>query len=183
LPFGASPPEKKHHYAVVLHVTGDGVQCYSVDNFVVRPHVLAVGKDISAGNYLEQTTPTKWSGTHFEPMTPEEQNQFRDSSQTIPAGPAYDNVGGWSRRTVGGEVVGRSPTAYTESNAEVTIALDGKPLTFTMNSGFISHEAFIDLSHPGHAPERIWQLDENARRVSAETYNTLFGSDRISENR
>lgn len=98
-PYGASPPEEKHYYTVVLHITPQAIQRYYFDNFKVSD-VFAVEKNISVGNYLAQTGPMKWSGTHFEPMTPDEEKELQDGSKMIPAGPAYDNIGGWSKRKV-----------------------------------------------------------------------------------
>ena len=179
-PFGASSPEKKHYYAVVLHITSETVQRYSFDNFQ-SGNVFAVGKTISAGGFLNETTPMKWSGTHFEPMTSTEEKEWRDGGRVIPPGPAYDNIAGWSKRTVGGEVVRESSTDYAEKDAEATIELGGKPFTFRMNSGFISHEPFIDLLRPGHAPERIWHLNENPERVNKATYEQIFGNGAVSK--
>ncbi|MFZ0277185.1 MAG: hypothetical protein WA254_04130 [Candidatus Sulfotelmatobacter sp.] len=173
-PFGASEPEKKHYYAVVLHITQEAVQRYTFDNFWYGG-VFPVGKTISAGNYLDATR-TKWSGTHFEPMTPAEEKEWREGAQMIPPGPAYDNIAGWSNRKAGGEVVRESSTHFIETNAEATIELGGKPLTLRMNSGFISHEAFIDLLRQGHAPERVWHLNENPERVNKATYEQIFGN-------
>src|ERR1035438_6807085 len=34
-PFGASQPEKKRNYAIVLHITPEAIQRYSFDNFDV----------------------------------------------------------------------------------------------------------------------------------------------------
>lgn len=172
-PFGASGPEAKHYYAVVLHITPETVQRYTFDNFRYGG-VVPVGKTISAGNYLDAAR-TRWSGTNFEPMTPTEEKEWVEGARVIPPGPAYDNVAGWSKRTVGGEVVRESSTDFVEKDSEATIQLGGKPVTLSMNSGFISHEAFIDLLRPQHAPERIWHLNENSYGVSKSTYKRIFG--------
>jgi hypothetical protein len=50
-------------------------------------------------------------------------------------------------------------------------------MTFIMNSGYDSHEAFIDLLRPGKSPERIWHLNERPERVSGATYKQIFGND------
>jgi hypothetical protein len=179
-PFGASEPEEKHYYEVVLHIAPETIQRYTFDNFQ-SGNVLAVGKTISAGGFLNETTPMKWSGTNFEPMTPAEENELREEARMTPAGPAYDNIAGWSRRTVGGEVVRESSTDYSEKDAEATIELGGQPLTFRMNSGFIRHEAYIDLLRPGHAPERIWHLNQNSYRVNKATYKRIFGNGPVGQ--
>jgi hypothetical protein len=178
-PFGASGPEKKHYYAVVLRITPETVQRYTFDNFQYGG-VFPVGKTISAGNYLDATR-TKWSGANFEPMTPTEEKEWRDGGRLIPPGPAYDNIAGWSKRAVGGEVVRESSTESIEKDAEATIELGGSPLTIRMNSGFISHEAFIDVLRPGRAPERIWQLNENPYRVNKATYKRIFGNGPVGQ--
>jgi len=179
-PFGASGPEKKHYHAVVLRITPETVQRYTFDNFQ-SGNVFAVGKTISAGGLLNETTPMKWSGAHFEPMTPAEEKEWRDGARAIPPGPAYDNVAGWSKRKVGGEVVRESSTDYSENDAQATIELGGQRLIFRMNSGFVSHEAYIDLLRPGRAPERIWHLNENPERVSKATYKRIFGNGPVSQ--
>jgi hypothetical protein len=121
----------------------------------------------------------KWSETHFELASPEEQLEVRTAlaSGKIPAGPKYDNVDGWSKRGAAGEVTSETPTTgFTENDAKVSVTLDGKPLTFLMNSGFISHQSYIDLSRPGQPTERIWSLDGRTRRVSGAEYERIFGS-------
>jgi hypothetical protein len=136
-----------------------------------------LGKGIIYAGDLDGTQkgPMKWMGTHFEPATPAEKNEVRDALDNggIPASPKYDNIGGWSRRMV----VGDTSNGTLEKNAEVTVELEGKPMTFTMNSGYFDHEAFIDLSRPGKTPEKIWYLNERALRVSNATYSQIFGKD------
>jgi hypothetical protein len=50
-------------------------------------------------------------------------------------------------------------------------------MTFTMNSGYVDHDAFIDLSRAGKNPDRIWHLNERAVRVSNATDKRIFGND------
>jgi hypothetical protein len=179
LPFGASQPNNKHYYMVVLRVTPDNIARYSIDNFWSGSPPSVFGGSIYTGNMLNSRPgPMKWSGTDFESVGLEEQKELQKAivSGELPATPKYDNVGGWSRRMVGGEVERKSPTGYTEEDAKLTIQLDGKPLTFLMNSGFIGRKAYIDLQRPGYAPERIWYLDEKSRRINAATYKRIFGS-------
>ena len=47
-----------------------------------------------------------------------------------------------------------------------------------MNSGFITHQAFIDLIRAGEAPQRIWYLDQRTHRVSRAEYEKTFSSKR-----
>jgi hypothetical protein len=166
-PFGASPPDGKHYYGVVLHITPEAIQHYSFDNFEVGD-VFAVGETISAGTFPDVPRPMKWSGTHFEPMTSEEEKRLRDGAQKIPPGPSYDDIAGWSKRKV--DLV--SPE---DKDTEITIELGGRPLTLRMHSGFTDHEARIGLRRPGIPSETIWHLNENSRRVSKDTYKHTFG--------
>jgi hypothetical protein len=105
-PFGASAPDNKHYYTVVLHITSEATQPYSVDSLHLAPVSFAVGQQIYAGDSDgTQKGPMKWSGTNFEPATSAEQNEIRDAVNNggIPATPKYDNIRGWSRRMVVGD--------------------------------------------------------------------------------
>jgi hypothetical protein len=155
-PFGASAPRDSHLSVLVLDVTPDSVQRYSADNFWLSS-VEPSGGVLYTGNSLGKGELLKWSSDHFEPATAEEIARGQSASRhgEIPPGPSYDNVEGWSKRTVAGDVIRNSPTDYAERDSKVTIELDGKPLTFVMNSGFISHYAYIELVRPEKTPERI----------------------------
>lgn len=178
-PFGASAPTKKHFHVVVLHITPEAIQHYSIDDFQIGSPAYAMGQDLYAGNLVGLDGPMKWSGTHFEPASAAEQKEILDAYKKgkISTSPSYDNIDGWSRRPVAGPVISNSPNVATEKNAEVTVGLRGMPMTFTMNSGFVDHEAFIDLSRPGKSPEKIWHLSERPERFSGATYKQLFGND------
>jgi len=75
---------------------------------------------------------------------------------------------------VGGQVEQKSPHEYVENDEKMTIELGGEPLTLIMNSGFVSRHAYIDLLRPGHPSERVWDLNENSRRVDGATYRQIF---------
>jgi hypothetical protein len=166
-PFGASPPKNKHYYATVLHITPGSVEHFTVDNFRIGSPAFPVGQNVYAGNLLAETGPMKWYGSHFQVTTPEEKEEVRKALQLIPPGPNYDNVGGWSKRAIDLVSPGKGD--------QITIQIAGKPITFTIQSGFTSSEAFIDLTRSAQAPERIWQLDEKTKRVSLDTYKQIFG--------
>jgi hypothetical protein len=186
-PFATSLPSDKHFSVLALHVTPDLVQHYSVDNFRLGSAPEPFHGMLYAGNMLPGGGLLKWSRTQFEPITPEEAGKYyqyaRELPKGPPAGPSYDNVEGWSKRTVGGDVIRESPTNYVENNSTATIELGGKLLTFILNSGFISHEAYIDLIRPGQPPERIWHLDEHMHRVSRAEYYKVFGNRSVSNQR
>jgi hypothetical protein len=176
-PFGASAPNDSHRSVLVLRVTRNAVERYFVDDFYLGS-LSVVGQNIYGGNLNggKDGFLMKWSGTHFEPSSPEEQRSVQSAlgSGKAPPGPSYDNIDGWSKRAVAGDVIRESPTVYTEKDAKVSITLDGEPLTFVMNSGFIDHVAYIDLSRPGQPPERIWYLDERSHRVNRAEYDSTF---------
>jgi hypothetical protein len=179
-PFGASGADDKHSYSEVLQVTPDAVQRHSFDNMKFdSPNV--VGQTIYVGGYQDDGKGglMKWSETQFEWASPEEELAVRTArtSGKIPTGPKFDDVDGWSKRAAAGEVTSETPTTgFAEKDAKVSVTLDGKPLTFVMNSGYISHEAYIDLSRPGQPNERIWYLDGRTHRISRAEYEHIFGS-------
>lgn len=181
-PFGASAPRDSRLSVLVLDVTPNSVRRYSVDNFRLSS-VEPSGGVLYTGNSLGKGELLKWSGDHFEPATAQEiagvQSAVRHGE--IPPGPSYDNVEGWSKRTVAGDVIRNSPTDYTERDSRVPIELDGKPLTLVMNSGFVSHYAYIDIVRPQQAPERIWSLDEQSHAVGKKQYEGIFKDQEVSK--
>ena len=114
----------------------------------------------------------KWSGDHFERTSVEEQNALRTahSSCRIPAGPSYENIDGWSKTGA----AGKAGMLSGEEDARVEIHVNGKPATLVMNSGFITHQAFIDTIRPGETLQRIWYLDERIHRVTRTEYLHTF---------
>jgi hypothetical protein len=176
-PFGASTQADKHHYLVVLHITPDSIEHYSVDNFYLGSPPVPLGENIYATNLLDAQPQTlKWGGGNFAPATPADLAELRDiGTGTIATTPSYDNIAGWSRRLIGGEVLRESAgSGLIEKDSNLTIQLDGKPFVFAMNSGYASHDAYVDLTRPGHPQERIWSLDLKSKRVNTAVYNRTF---------
>lgn len=175
LPFGVPTPDEKHESLLILEITPNGFQQYLLNNFWIAggpypfPGILYLG--YHDGKLM------KWGGNRLEAATPEEAEQYHKyvvSPTGLPMGSDYDRVEGWSTRALAGELVGKSPTTYVEKDSKVTIEVDGKQLTFLMNSDPIGHEAHIDLINGGQLPQRIWQLDEGIRWVSRAEYNRIF---------
>lgn len=96
----------------------------SIDNFWLGS-VSPFQGVLYAGNMLPGGTLMKWSGTQFERPSPDEANRFYANAANLPAGPSYDNVEGWSKRTAAGEVTSESPTKFQEKDAKVTVQLGG----------------------------------------------------------
>jgi hypothetical protein len=175
LPFGVPTPDEKHESLLVLHVTPSGVQHYLLDNFWIGSGPYPFRGVLYLGYHDGKLM--KWSGSRLEPATPEEAEQYHKyiNNLTGPAvGASYDHVEGWSSRALAGEVVSESPTTYVEKDSKVTIEVDGKQLTFLMNSDPISREAHIDLINGDQSPQRIWQLDGGVHWVSAAEYKRIF---------
>jgi len=176
-PFGVPTPDNKHSSVLVLRVTQTAVQQYYTDNFAIGGGPQPFRGTLYAGNTLRGGL-MKWSGTHFDTATPEELeelHQYLAASPTIPlAKPDYDGVQGWSKRTLAGQFTTESPTVPVEKDSTVTVEVEGKQLTFVMNSGFVSGKAYVDLEREGQAAERIWSLDEQPRRVSSIEYSRIF---------
>jgi hypothetical protein len=175
---GAPNPTDKHFSVLVLQVTPGSIQRYEIQNFWLGSDPSPFEGNLYAGNMLSRGRFVKWTGTGFEPATPLEAQEYREYALKLPSGPPtgldFDNVEGWSKRALGGDVVRKSPTDYVERDAIVTIDLAGAPLTLTMNSGFIGREAYIDLQRPGESSARVWSLDERPRRVSRAEYSRIF---------
>ena len=174
-PLGASGPEDSHCSMLVLHVTPDSTQQYTIDNFCSTGIEPLQGVFYS-GNRMPGGQIMKWSGERFEPTTAEEQEKLQHAmlSGQIPPGPSYNDVEGWSKRPVVGEIVTKPLNITVEEDSKVTVEIGGEQLTFVMNSGFISHHAYVDLIRPGQPPERIWHLDGAPHRISGSEYNRIF---------
>lgn len=171
---GVAQPNEQHFSLVVLRVTPTSVQRYTADN--IRPSgIEPFDGALYTGNMLPGGTLMKWSGTSFEPVSPDEAKRYYANVHKLPTGPSFDNVGGWSMRTAAGEVLSTSPTDYVEKDAKVTLSLDGEEMTFVMNSGYISYQASVDLLRPGKPAERIWQFNERPHMISRAEYQRLFG--------
>lgn len=174
-PFGASSPSDKHSSVEVLRITPDTVQSYVADNINAGGMFDPFGKNVYTRD-MNTGVLMKWSGKRFEPAGQEDQQAFEEASSAgnVPPGPRYDNAQGWSKRAVVGDIIEKSPNAYVENDVKVAVTIGGVPLTFNMNSGYIDHQAYIDVSRPGEAPKRIWSLDERSRRVGSAEYERIF---------
>lgn len=172
-PFGASAASDKQSSLLVICVTPDSIQRYTISHFWPARFAPLSGV-LYVGNMLPGGALMKWSGTQLEPTTDIERSQLQLALQTgrLPSGPSYDNIEGWSKRAVVGDVVGASSSV--EKDSSVTVELGGVQLTFVMNSGFVDHEAHVDLVRPDHPSQRVWSLNERPRRVSRAEYESIF---------
>lgn len=181
-PFGAPTPDEKHLSVLVLHVTLGGVKQYTIDNCWLGSGPEPFHGELYAANMITGKD-MKWSYDHFEPISEEKQlslqaalrgdnNYFKST-----AGPSYDHVEGWSKRTVAGNFIYKTEnnrTVSIENDSRLTIKVAGQNLTFLMNSGFVTRHGYIDLVRSGQPPERIWRWDEYPHLVSRAEYDRIF---------
>jgi hypothetical protein len=176
IPFGASSPEDKSSSAVVFRIAPGNLRRFDFDDMNLDSPD-AIGQNIYVGNAENNGGLLKWSGDHFERASVDEQSalQTARASGRIPAGPGYENVDGWSKCAAAGKVGTNALHTYVEEDARVVIQLNSKPTTLVMNSGFITHQALIDLIRPGEASKRIWYLNQRTHRVTRDDYRHTLG--------
>lgn len=157
--------DREHHSVVVLRVTPETVQRYVVDDMHPGSFDFFDGS-IYAGDLDKEGGLLKWTGTHFEQPSPEEQRKLKGGA-ALANPPSFRNVNGWSKQ----QGLGLKEFDY---QAEFPIELGGKPITLVAKSVNVASELSIDLLRPGRPPERIWYLDQRPRRVSKAEYERQF---------
>jgi len=88
---------------IVFRIAPGNLQRFDFDNMNldspdgIGQNIYVVNRENNGG--LLNGGLLKWSGDHFERTSAEEQNALRTarSSGRIPAGPIYENLGGWSK--------------------------------------------------------------------------------------
>jgi hypothetical protein len=175
VPFGASAPDDKSSSSIVFRIAPGNLQRFDFDNMNLDAPD-AIGQNIYVVNGENNGGLLRWSDDHFEETSIGEQTALRNAqtSGRIPAAPSYENIDGWSRSPAAGKV----GINHVEEDAKVVIQVNGKSITLVMNSGFFTHQRFIDLIRPGEAPQRIWYLDKRTHRVSRAEYEKTFSSAR-----
>lgn len=176
IPFGASVQDNKSSSVIVLRIAPGNLQRFDFDKMNAGGMFDPFGKDVYTRD-IDTGVLMKWSGDRFEPASVEEQRSLfaARASDRIPAGPSYDNINGWSKRATGGKVGPNALGTVVEEDARVVIQVNGRPATLVMNSGFITHEAFIDIVRSDEGQQRIWYLDERTHRVTKAEYLHTFG--------
>jgi hypothetical protein len=77
----------------------------------------------------------------------------------------FDNLNGWSRRTIWPAHVGEKTTSY-----EFSISLGDGDKILVRGGNPVS----VDLLRQNHAPERVWYHEQRTRRVSKAEYDRIF---------
>lgn len=146
-------PDEKNDYVVVVEITPE-----TLHRFVFENTGFSLIGDGPMGQFIyggSNGGPVKWTGTKFEPTTPEELQKLRRINFPF----NYDNLNGWSARHL--------------PDGKTVIGIGGKQVTL-VRSGLWYKETTIDLLRPGQDPERIWHAEET-HRVSKEEYYKTFG--------
>jgi hypothetical protein len=175
-PLGASSPNDKHYSVVIVRIFPDGIQHYSLNNFYLGI------PDTFAGNIyvrdLLSERLMRWTGTQFVPVSSKEEQDFQNGSNAgkVPSTPNYTNADGWSRHTIGGNIIQRSTTDYNEKDTSLIIRSQGDTLKFIMNDGFINGELYVDLVRSGGEPQRILYIDQRPHRISRAAYEGILGN-------
>jgi len=108
----------------------------------------------------------RWAGDHFERATEEEQRKLDGINRLIQKD--IDNENGWSKHGLGPAPVDYKFTIQADDKFELSVS---NVVAKKYGYGAVS----VDLLRPGQAPERIWYLDGNPRRVSKAEYDRVFG--------
>jgi hypothetical protein len=104
----------------------------------------------------------KWAGTHFEKLSPEEQQKVDIDEKALSSEEDYTNVNGWSLR--------HSPVWPPEFK----IQLQGTPVTFLTKSKNSGDELSIQLRLPSGASQTILHVKRRFHFVSKSDYDRAF---------
>ena len=161
-------PDDRRVSLVVIRVTGSAVERQVVDFPRDTDHAPTLLTPFDKSIYANcQGVLCRWTGTRFEPASDTEQRRL-DGTNRLSV-PNFNGVEGWSRQGVGA-VAGDS-----QFSADV-----GGKVSLVVKLGNIYKSAYssasVDLFRPGRAPERIWYLDGNPRRIGKKEYQNWFGS-------
>jgi hypothetical protein len=106
----------------------------------------------------------KWSGTHFEQASVEEQRRYNGTSHLSALD--FTSSDGWSRRY---GILNR-----LEEQTSFPLELNGKSLTLVVSRQDHGREVTVNLLRPDRAAEEIWHLDQQPRKITEAEYRQLF---------
>lgn len=147
---------------IVTRITPNGIDRYVVERYLGDRGFRAyfpVGQTIYASDGGAELW--KWSGTHFEKASPEEQQELPVNNASSQQD--FQNVNGWSARH-----------HLLSWPASSNIKLNDKPITFFIKLGDSSNELSLDLQLPGGAPQRILDMKRRLHLVSKKEYDRMF---------
>jgi hypothetical protein len=165
------PDDERCSQTLVIRVTDKDAQRYETDlyRYSVQPYC-GYGDALFEGRiyvgYLAQDRLWKWSGSQFEPATPEEVRAFHSAKAAAKPDShpwQFDDVDGWSMRDFG-----QTPPRYQ-------LVLNGQPVTIVFSGETWPPKPLsVDLVRPGQAVQRIWTFDGRPHRVSKAEYERIF---------
>jgi hypothetical protein len=167
------PSNKRCTRFLVIRVTDKDTQHYDTDlyRFAEEPYCgfqTAIFEGRIYSGYLAQDKLWRWSGTEFDPATPEEVRAFDAAKVALttasrPHPWEFDNVDGWSMRGFG-----QTPPKYQ-------LVLNGQPVTLVFHGEtWPPAPLSVDLIRPGQPPQTIWTFDGRPHRVSKSVYQHVF---------
>ncbi len=162
---GVPVPTDKHSRLTVLRVTPSGVERHVLEE-AEEPDLYTVLHGQIYANCHGSLC--KWSNGRFEEATEEEQRKLDGINRLT--NHEFDNVGGWSKKGIGGAPEDIFARSAIDVGGRFTIAEKSDP---TGRTGYIAVSIYVQ--RPGQAPERIWYLDGHPRRVSKAEYERVFG--------
>jgi hypothetical protein len=105
----------------------------------------------------------KWAGTHFEKLSPEEQQEVDVDEKVLSSKEDYTNVNGWSLR--------HSSTGWPP---EFEVQLQGKPVTFFPKSRHSGEESSIDIRLSDGSTQKMLHVKRSFHLVSKSEYDRIF---------
>ena len=158
---------------VVIRITPTGVERYVTAPYQMYHPFLAYtprGKTIYASD--GGAALWKWAGTHFEKLSPEEQQKVAVDQTVFSPSEDYTNVSGWSSR--------HSVASWP---SEFKIELQGKPVTFLTKQNSSGKELSIELRLPSGASQMALHVKRDFHLVSKSQHGRAFGTNAVGSAR
>jgi hypothetical protein len=145
---------------IVARITPSGVERYVTErNQKDSPFLAYFPRGNTIYAYDGGEALWKWVGTHFEKLSPEEQQKVDVDAKAPSSKEDYTNVNGWSLR--------HSPTGWPP---EFEIQLQGKPVAFFTKSKHSGEELSIELRLPDGSSQGMLHVKHPLHFVSKSEY-------------
>lgn len=163
---GVLSTDDEHSSVIVLRLTSDTMHRYTQENIHLGSYQ-RVGENIYSRN-LNDGVLWKWSETHLEQASTEEQSSLETPQRTVETGKYlsgndFDGIDGWSARYA---LLNRTP--------EVRFPMTVRNQTLTLVVRKSATALSIDLVKPNGAAETIWSFDRRPRKLSRTEYEHTF---------
>ncbi|MGB0038072.1 MAG: hypothetical protein WBQ00_04175 [Terriglobales bacterium] len=160
-------PDVQQVHLVVFKLTSDGIDRHVIDeraNTANPPDSYTpMGEEIYAWC---PGVVCKWTGTDFKPVDNTEAKRIGGAEGL--ASRDFTGVSGWSKYTLGSAPAGSRSTIKVDELIEISVDHHAQDR--------FGHSAIsVEVMRPGHAPERIWYIDDRPRTVSRAEYERVFG--------